>query len=240
MLFFLQVTTDRTVTLHVSVWVEIYFSTPKSQPTQSRSTWACELKYFLVICEGDCIESRSTWACELKYWRWQWRYEQNKSRSTWACELKFISLLPFNGSIVSRSTWACELKLATTQWQCLISRHAPRERVSWNLINLIFLSMIQSHAPRERVSWNLWGKTPWTVLLSHAPRERVSWNNKLIRPVNGRKVTLHVSVWVEMILPMAYLRKSLSRSTWACELKFEMKDTEEEGAESRSTWACEL
>ena len=78
------------------------------------------------------------------------------------------------------------------------------------------------HAPRERVSWNgsEWLRRCWTAC--HAPRERVSWNMKYKAVASAVKVTLHVSVWVEMVY--LTLKKSvlLSRSTWACELKWKI------------------
>ena len=78
------------------------------------------------------------------------------------------------------------------------SRHAPRERVSWNFI-VLMLSCIfwvtlhvsvwveiicgkigmkrsDGHAPRERVSWNTFHKSITNSPYRHAPRERVSWN----------------------------------------------------------------
>ena len=59
-----------------------------------------------------------------------------------------------------------------------VIRHAPRERVSWNQSYLIKYINISSHAPRERVSWN---------------EIFATWKS------NISPVTLHVSVWVEMI-----------------------------------------
>ena len=81
-------TTRQLVTLHVSVWVEIYY-----QP------WAMGI-----------YRSRSTWACELK--------------SEDYCKGRHCKL--------SRSTWACELKFSMGTIRVHPSRHAPRERVSWN------------------------------------------------------------------------------------------------------------
>ena len=99
---------------------------------------------------------------------------------------------------MSRSTWACELKFGSS-W-CFVGRrrHAPRERVSWNINVVICQREITSHAPRERVSWNV------------EERSRI----------NLAGVTLHVSVWVEICLSEVRITLSLSRSTWACELKF--------------------
>ena len=162
--------------------------------------------------------------------------------------------------------------------------HAPRERVSWNSHHGILLFYRHSHAPRERVSWNAplptrgrtcgghaprervsWNKiNPYLIGLrsGHAPRERVSWNTILLSATAKATVTLHVSVWVEMKLPITLKSLSSSRSTWACELKYvngggrsvENYVTLHVSVwvemywiysrltvkQSRSTWACEL
>ena len=55
-----------TVTLHVSVWVEINVNLCDTIILQSRSTWACELKYGYIYTVLQIYLSRSTWACELK------------------------------------------------------------------------------------------------------------------------------------------------------------------------------
>ena len=119
----------------------------------------------------------------------------------------------------SRSTWACELKSLAVTCGISFSGHAPRERVSWNALR------------------------PWELRLDdcHAPRERVSWNAKTIEIDRRTWVTLHVSVWVEILkthhLTPLYVQ---SRSTWACELKFSIVYSSVSYIESRSTWACEL
>ena len=146
-------------------------------------------------------------------------------------------------------------------WPC----HAPRERVSWNLLFLPKPNAVPSHAPRERVSWNLFqqlqdylqnvtlhvsvwveiqqwchssssqltSRSTWAcelklyggdtrkVFAGHAPRERVSWNRFLgQRLYQIFKVTLHVSVWVEIVnRGDLFVLGGESRSTWACELK---------------------
>ena len=186
------------------------------------------------------------------------------SRSTWACELKCSERCHWTQGKSSRSTWACELKSVDVVRWVSSARHAPRERVSWNrrefyiscvlssvtlhvsvwveMQTLVVLAEIFAcHAPRERVSWN------YNVLFfiwnwyRHAPRERVSWN---------------FSVSVENGL------RNPSRSTWACELKWQKCEVEHQqeivtlhvsvwvemacclfcgnGWLSRSTWACEL
>ena len=119
---------------------------------------------------------------------------------------------------MSRSTWACELKC--------------RQLGVW------FSNA--GHAPRERVSWNNWDTSALCVENSHAPRERVSWN-LIVHLLNRlHKVTLHVSVWVEIEGLFRPHGRTWSRSTWACELKcvFEVELTNV--IASRSTWACEL
>ena len=97
---------------------------------------------------------------------------------------------------------------------------------------------------------------------SHAPRERVSWNREHLHQNNTLWVTLHVSVWVEIGMFTNLLKRFLSRSTWACELKWRIQRTAPlqcshaprervswntkfpeytyTPGESRSTWACEL
>ena len=53
-------------------------------------------------------------------------------------------------------------------------------------------------------------------------------------------VTLHVSVWVEIPVVIAVSTPAVSRSTWACELKFNHLLCRGNSNMSRSTWACEL
>ena len=97
-----------------------------------------------------------------------------------------------------------------------------------------------SHAPRERVSWNVLIILQVFANFSHAPRERVSWNLCLFSILPPTPVTLHVSVWVEMYKSVGRKRRYSSRSTWACELKFYIKKNLKWRWWSRSTWACEL
>ena len=207
------------VTLHVSVWVEMLGAAMESGVTESRSTWACELKFFNVSSSVLVKVSRSTWACELKYRLPNHRRLRRPSRSTWACELKL--LIKNNGKN--------------------ISSHAPRERVSWNSFLHLFI-------PYGKMSRSTWAcelklmsnvqvdskdvsRSTWACELKylidkykgssccHAPRERVSWNHRFIGFIVFNNVTLHVSVWVEIVNIGFCCFTSLSRSTWACELK---------------------
>ena len=77
------------VTLHVSVWVEIRRTADWNNQRESRSTWACELKWSVIDLISDIWMSRSTWACELKLLTSSVNVIFTRSRSTWACELKY-------------------------------------------------------------------------------------------------------------------------------------------------------
>ena len=99
---------------------------------------------------------------------------------------------------MSRSTWACELK-SRLSFKCgSTSRHAPRERVSWNILcHASFFSHVvtlhvsvwvemqnglqASRIKKSRSTWACELKLFLSMRFSwysrcHAPRERVSWN----------------------------------------------------------------
>ena len=171
------------VTLHVSVWVEIHHSVLLFYRHTSRSTWACELKCAWEPFPRWPIPSRSTWACELKWFLSFYPHQSDIVTlhvSVWVEMLEFENVKKIKAS---RSTWACELKFTPPQIQDTQSRHAPRERVSWNHKLVRRLVEQLGHAPRERVSWNC--------------------NGEVIVPL--REVTLHVSVWVEISTATAYV-----------------------------------
>ena len=227
--------------------------------------------------------SRSTWACELKYnvylqWHWHnghaprervsWNFPLGILNDTWSVTLHVsvwveIFTLPLpNQATLSRSTWACELKCYNDRFTAVASCHAPRERVSWNVVNKVVFQTTVCHAPRERVSWNRpyignsttrdWSRSTWACELKfsvytfhcqkirHAPRERVSWNSPIISLEISFRVTLHVSVWVEIKYYSGSSTRCMSRSTWACELKLCNRQNKSLSTGSRSTWACEL
>ena len=231
-----------TVTLHVSVWVEIT-SQSLSTPTvsSSRSTWACELKWIIVnvylITDSHAPRERVSWNfAKITYinncsshaprervsWNnisWALLRNSTLSRSTWACELK-SERSSFSGMVIaSRSTWACELKSQYLRCSFQAPRHAPRERVSWNCDKLFWVFRSVCHAPRERVSWNVCAFLTENFARSHAPRERVSWNSNSwrcyryrIRHAPRERVSWNFQ-------PTIHQRIATSRSTWACELK---------------------
>ncbi len=209
------------VTLHVSVWVEIL---------------------------ADFSSSTSS----------------SSSRSTWACELKLIfttSLFVINFVTLHVSVWVEICYCMTAVFP--VQSHAPRERVSWNVLGSIPVVSADGHAPRERVSWNWMSWNSPLEAEGHAPRERVSWNAiradawglrsksrstwacELKLTISSNRnctccVTLHVSVWVEIVDFARLNTWNKSRSTWACELKFFAWIILSCNYLSRSTWACEL
>ena len=121
--------------------------------------------------------------------------------------------------IQSRSTWACELKCHIEFTDEKLLSHAPRERVSWNVWNYLCFGDFYSHAPRERVSWNPQNtESGW-----------LRWD-----------VTLHVSVWVEMIDAVISLPENmvtLHVSVWVEIKSFEYIDRDESHApRERVSW----
>ena len=137
-----------------------------------------------------------------------------RERVSW--NLIVVEILDFRSE--SRSTWACELKCEILQSKLRLHRHAPRERVSWNKMLLFLKLYLLGHAPRERVSWNAF-YTLWSwCYIGHAPRERVSWNGMCQCDTFALRVTLHVSVWVEIykffLLRANHMQVTLHVSVW--------------------------
>ena len=164
------------VTLHVSVWVEMLMTDIKphlSWVTLHVSVWV-EI-------------SIRAWAA-VKVW----------SRSTWACELKCrssSSIRPLDCHAPrERVSWNGNKNVKLD----IDGGHAPRERVSWNFEICNRQNQGVCHAPRERVSWNINNLITFNRVFCHAPRERVSWNSIKLGEYNSSRVTLHVSVWVEI------------------------------------------
>ena len=165
------------VTLHVSVWVEI---------------WITSLRYMCSFSHAP--RERVSWNLDNIFKV----YVFILSRSTWACELKFIITYDNEGV-------HCHAPRERVSWNRFVlwgnirvNRHAPRERVSWNFFTHWFCKYYIGHAPRERVSWNCSDTLQEPCRFSHAPRERVSWNLVLSTWTTLDLVTLHVSVWVEI------------------------------------------
>ena len=76
--------------------------------------------------------------------------------------------------------------------------HAPRERVSWNVI-----PPVTDVATCVTLHVSVWVEIDYvykniSMAMRHAPRERVSWNVTASSCNIDFWVTLHVSVWVEI------------------------------------------
>ena len=123
------------VTLHVSVWVEIFDKLYKATPDESRSTWACELKWQACI---GCVRMPCHAPRERVSWNSKELYRAQSDFvtlhvSVWveihlmhiSCHMTKVTLhvsvwveIPRCQLAViikmSRSTWACELKSCTT------------------------------------------------------------------------------------------------------------------------------
>ena len=124
------------------------------------------------------------------------------SRSTWACELKWYSYNMshmFHIVTLHVSVWV-EIDIKQAVYMQM-SRHAPRERVSWNNIVLflrygsavtlhvsvwveIYLIRRKSFSALVTLHVSVWVEILWR-----------GWSG-----ARGLRVTLHVSVWVEIIV----------------------------------------
>ena len=232
----------------------------------SRSTWACELKFFTWhkrnFITSHAPRERVSWnlfACHKSH-----PFHVTLHVSVWV-EIRGLSIrlticaVTLHVSVWVEITYKCRLNSAVfvtlhvsvwvemhvhfhvcIKWKC----HAPRERVSWNALVQIreYLLFVTLHvsvwveilcvtcAVQQGGSRSTWAcELKFYVLafyqmpLCHAPRERVSWNCCQNIPELRLIVTLHVSVWVEISsLTSAVRIFQRSRSTWACELKFEI------------------
>ena len=142
-------------------------------------------------------------------------------------------------------------------------RHAPRERVSWNMsiaLSEKTTSLVTLHVSvwvemkpclelfacaEVTLHVSVWVEMNWKFLCKRRARSRSTWACELkcfkyIIWQSELKVTLHVSVWVEILFAFFIFSPFLSRSTWACELKYFSNNYIVTGIVSRSTWACEL
>ena len=163
----------------------------------------------------------------------------------------------------SRSTWACELKyIQACPYRLLHQCHAPRERVSWNIVEqckrswrLVTLHVsvwVEIRSPeyitiRQMVTLHV---SVWVEILYKKEFKvkvvvtlHVSvWVEiyKKCATYVRLNVTLHVSVWVEILFTAAtilFITVTLHVSVWV-----EICDTSLTPScwKSRSTWACEL
>ena len=187
------------VTLHVSVWVEIFVEWnieifQLSHAPRERVSWNMFFAPIHKVSKGHAPRERVSWNSEMKY------YDFNL----------FVTL--------HVSVWV-EIELF---FHSVIRKSVTLHVSVWVEIFCSFLSAPcqDRHAPRERVSWNLWGLTKicvlWVTLHVSVWVEMHFWFHK-IKIVASRStwacelkslysfrssatcfVTLHVSVWVEI------------------------------------------
>ena len=122
------------VTLHVSVWVEIQNDVKIGKNVQShapreRVSWIWNRRSNLQKYK----KSRSTWACELKFWDTQLA----KSRSTVTLHVSvWVEIFKTGSKGESRAvTLHVSVWVEICTFPCVKRKtlgHAPRERVSWN------------------------------------------------------------------------------------------------------------
>ena len=186
------------VTLHVSVWVEMSRAYRRWISSKSRSTWACELKWYRLRLSRNLyqvtlhvsvwVEMAMTHLHMLKPWVtlhvsvWveiQTRQDINREIrvtlhvSVWV-EISKIDLSKID--FESRSTWACELKSSRYLWGSV-----------WRFVTL--------HV-------SVWVEIAVLITTRTGSRSRSTWACEL-------KCCLHGAIsW-----------HNASRSTWACELK---------------------
>ncbi len=228
------------VTLHVSVWVEIklsagYFKCPESHAPRERVSW----NSYNTDTNTEKWRSRSTWACELKF---------NEVYFTFCMSVTLhvsVWVEIYNGFCLRGRIF---VTLHVSVWVEIVNKPQPYLQTLVTLHVSVWVEMIDAviSLPENMVTLHV---SVWVEIKSfeyidrdesHAPRERVSWNYMLLRHSFRHTVTLHVSVWVEILSFLFYVRFLLSRSTWACELKFHKSITNSPYLPSRSTWACEL
>ena len=189
----------------------------KSHAPRERVSW----NHFGIVCNlhefGHAPRERVSWNSCFHFCNWKTTRHAPRERVSWN---PYYPPQDKEGE-KSRSTWACELKsvlLVETSQTTHVTLHVS----VWVEIFCSFLSAPcqDRHAPRERVSWNLWGLTKicvlWVTLHVSVWVEMHFWFHK-IKIVASRStwacelkslysfrssatcfVTLHVSVWVEI------------------------------------------
>ena len=193
-----QIYTTSSVTLHVSVWVEISIALFIYFSNMSRSTWACELKYYIrqsiVGSLSHAPRERVSWNCNEINKKEGEGCHAPRERVSWNYFLTRINKI----WILSRSTWACELKCTYWTRFAFNQRHAPRERVSWNkeVKSKMFPPVVTLHV-------SVWVEINLFFIGITRSWSRSTWACELKSTIIG-------------IHPSEYL----SRSTWACELKY--------------------
>ena len=212
---------EKCVTLHVSVWVEIEFEIKHINlplVTLHVSVWV-EMIAIRSLSHFSMVTLHVSVWVEINHTK-KPTFSSNVTLhvSVW---VEIFKLLPTLENYQSRSTWACELKLVMNKIVAAVKSHAPRERVSWNLT-----SPTTASKPLSRSTWACelkcypislsflfrWSRSTWACELKlslcacqlQSPWSRSTWacELKLLwygKNIQCNHVTLHVSVWVEMV-----------------------------------------
>ena len=167
------------VTLHVSVWVEIV-TVPTYLPkkSMSRSTWACELKwygYYLLRISPAVTLHVSVWVEILNFRKFHITSNVTLHVSVW---VEMFSMIFTRLSILSRSTWACELK-----WQWCCNAENPWS-VTLHVSVWVEMNFYLTRCRKLLVTLHV---SVWVEIWP------IFWY------LTQKIVTLHVSVWVEIV-----------------------------------------
>ena len=229
----------RSVTLHVSVWVEMTGIRNLVILAMSRSTWACELKYKnhvpRIYPQSHAPRERVSWNFLLIWYLIPLYVTLHVS--VWVEIVKTTLPVTNNQVTLHVSVWV-EISLSSPPFSTTASRSTWACELKCS--SMVSGRFSHGHAPRERVSWNAYGEGstyPYKVTL-HVSVWVEIW--QLVPVAKPLYVTLHVSVWVEITCISVNDICTSSRSTWACELKSYPCQQHFQGSQSRSTWACEL
>ena len=163
-----------------------------------------------------------------------------QSSSLWGCELKSCIDRQIGKRNRSSSLWGCELKNPSFLKESIAQSHPPCEDVSWKKIVDHMECWINGHPPCEDVSWKSSMSSSRLSCSCHPPCEDVSWKVWDIFRMCGASVILLVRMWVEKYTYPKKITHNMSSSLWGCELKSELKSTDNASYRSSSLWGCEL
>ena len=208
------------VTLHVSVWVEICGIAENIKGIASRSTWACELKSIFNICSFTSL------LVTLHVSVWVEIHDRTRSMafsfvtlhvSVWVEIQKRASNHDDKGS---RSTWACELKCKS----CIQLNKNGLSRSTWACELKFFISQKFGNWIKSRSTWACELKSFLYSVGRFSKWSRSTWACELksltlllIQKFHSHAPRERVS-WNYCIYIITYNNPG-SRSTWACELK---------------------
>ena len=228
-----------TVTLHVSVWVEMYcagviFPLSASHAPRERVSWNSVTKSLKPKKLCHAPRERVSWNA-IGFYPASGKIV-TLHVSVWV-EIYFkVSSVPKDVVTLHVSVWVEITSSPAFRHSLRVTLHVSVwveiwfDKVLYLLLNVTLHVSVwveirilkhdnldPCHAPRERVSWNALARIYFPNASCHAPRERVSWNEKSGYKKGDKTVTLHVSVWVEMLIGRSLLieqRVTLHVSVW--------------------------